>query len=155
MIEKIQSLLTENEKIVRIGRIHPIVFLPSAIYCSVAFLMAIFFHPLVGAVILLVSLYPIYNAFIYYWMTYLVLTNKKVLSREGFLSRDWTRMEFDKIENAYLEEPIIGRYLGYSTVIVSGVGNGSISISNVIDGDGFIKALEERLANHKVAVKVD
>ncbi len=155
MIEKIKSLLTENEEVVRVGRIHWVIFIPSALYCFIAFLVAVFFHPLVGAVILLLSLYPIYNAFIAYWMTYLVLTNKKVLSREGFLSRDWTRMEFDKIENAYLEEPIVGRYIGYSTVIVSGVGAGSISVSNVIDGAGFIKDLEEKLANHKVAVKVD
>lgn len=145
MIEKIQSLLSENEKIIQIARIHPIVFAPSIVYCLLAFLVSAFFHPLVGGVILFLSLYPIYNAFISYWMTYLVLTDKKVLARVGFLSRDWTRMEFDKIENSYLEEPIIGRYLGYSTVILSGVGSGSIAIANVMNGDSFVKALEEKL----------
>lgn len=151
MIEKIKPLLTENEEIIGVGRIHWVVFAPSAVYCLVAFLMAAFFHPLVGGVILFLSLYPIYNAFISYWMTYLVLTNKKVLSRQGFLSRDWTRMDFDKIENAFLEEPIIGRYLGYATVVISGIGSGHIAIANIANGDAFIKALEKQQAKSKAA----
>lgn len=149
MIEKIQALLTENETMVTQARIHEIVFAPSISYVVIAFLVTIFFHPLVGGVILFLALYPIYNAFIHYWMTYLVLTDQKVMSRSGFLTRDWIRMDFERIENAYLEEPIIGRYLGYSTVIVSGVGSGAITVPYVRNGDNFIKLLEKQLAHNR------
>jgi uncharacterized membrane protein YdbT with pleckstrin-like domain len=149
MIEKIQGFLTDNEKILENARIHEIVLVPPIVYLFIALLAGLFFHPIMGAVILLLTLYPLYNAIIYFRMTYLVLTNKKVMSREGFLSRDWIRMDFDRIENAFLEEPILGRYLGYSTVIVSGVGSGSIAVSYVRNGDKFIKALEQQLANNR------
>jgi len=153
MIEKIQALLTEDENIVAQGRIHEIVFVPSIIYVCIAFLVTILFHPLLGGVILFLAIYPIYNALIHYWMTYLVLTDKKVMSRAGFISRDWIRMDFERIENAYLEEPIIGRYLGYSTIIVSGVGSGNITVPYVRDGDNFVKLLEQQLADNRKEYK--
>lgn len=153
MIEKIQEFLTEDENIIAQGRIHEIIFGPSITYVCVAFLVTIFFHPLVGGVILFLSLYPIYNALIHYWMTYLVLTDKKVMSRSGFISRDWVRMDFERIENAYLEEPIIGRSLGYSTIIISGVGSGNINIPYVRNGDNFIKLLEQQLAHNREEYK--
>lgn len=149
MIEKIQSLLSENEKVLEQGRIHEIVFAAPLVYTFIAAIAWVFFHPIMGFVILFLSLYPWYNAVIHYKMTYLVLTNKKVMSREGFLSRDWIRMDFERIENAYLEEPIIGRYLGYSTVIVSGVGSGAVAVGPVRKGDHFIKQLEQQLAKHR------
>lgn len=145
VIEKFTNLLTEDEKLIAQARIHWIVFAPPALYAIIALLVALFFHPLVGGVIIFLSLYPLYTASIHYWMTYLFLTNKKVLSRNGFLTRDWIRMNFSKIENAYLEEPLLGRYIGYSTVIVTGVGTGNITVNYVRDGDKFIKLLEKQL----------
>lgn len=98
-----------------------------------------------GVVLILLGLYPAYAACIHYWMTYLVLTDIKVLSRFGFLTRDWTQMRIERIENAHLEEPIVGRFLGYSTVVVSGTGAGSIAVPYVIDGYAFVKDLELQL----------
>lgn len=149
MIDKIKALINENEKVIGVARIHWIVFIPPAFYSFLALTVGLFFHPLVGAIIFAMALYPIYNSFIYFFMTYLALTNEKVLSRKGFLTRDWTRMEFDRIENAYLEEPIIGRVLGYATVVVSGVGSGRISVAHVQNGDLFVRALEKQLSDNK------
>lgn len=155
MIKDIQSLVTDGEDVIKVANIHWVVFSMPALYCFIALMAALFFHPIMGGAILFVSLYSIYNAFIYYYMTDLVLTSKKVMKREGFLTRDWIRMEFSKIENAYLEQPILGRYLGYSTIIVSGVGQGSIAVRAIIDGDSFVKALDQRLSSNKISVSVD
>jgi uncharacterized membrane protein YdbT with pleckstrin-like domain len=149
MIDKFTALLSEGEKPLIKARIHKIVFAPAILNTALALLVAIFFHPLVGAVIMFLNIYPIYNAIVNYHMTYLILTNQKVMSRAGYLSRDWITMDFDRIENAYLEEPIIGRSLGYSTVIISGVGSGSIAVKNVENGDRFVKALEQELAKNR------
>ena len=149
MVTKIENLLSDGEKVVMDGRIHPIVFWPPIVYLTISFLVAVFFHWIVGLVILFVSLYPIYNAYIHYTMTHLILTNKKVMSRQGFLSRDWIRMSFSRIENAYLEEPIIGRQLGYSTVVVSGIGSGTIAVPFVRNGADFNKELEKQLELHR------
>lgn len=153
MLEKIQSMLTEGEEVKNQAEIHNIVFVWPIILLLIALLLGMFFHPIMGVVVFILALYPAYNAYIHYKMTDLILTNKKVMSRTGFLSRDWIRMDFDKIENAYLEEPIIGRFLGYSTVIVSGVGSGEVSVTQVENGNKFINDLEKLLADHKTTVK--
>lgn len=154
MVHSIQALLTDGEEIKNHAKIHPIVFMAPTTYLTIALLAGVFFHPIMAIVIIVLTLYPAYNAFIHYKMTDLVLTNKKVMSRAGFLSRDWIRMEFGKIENAYLEQPILGRMLGYSTVIISGVGQGNVAVTQVIDGDKFIKDLEEKLSNNTTKVEV-
>ena len=141
----IKSLLTPHETIEQHARIHWIVFVPVACYSLIAALAATYFHPLIGGLIFFMCLYPLYHAVIQFMMTDLILTNKKLLTRAGFLSRDWTQMTFERVENAYLEEPIIGRFLGYSTVVVSGVGSGSISVKNVINGDKFVRNLQKHL----------
>lgn len=147
--------MTQNEHIVTQARIHWVVFVAPAILTILAVLASIFFDPIMGWVFLFITLYPLYNAVVQYMMTNLILTDKKVLYRAGFLSRDWVRMDFDKIENSYLEEPIIGRQLGYSTIVISGVGSGAINVRSVANGDKFIQALEQKLSGHKLAVTVN
>ncbi len=141
----IKSLLTPHETIQRDARIHWIVFGPLVFYTFIGALAGTFFHPLIGGLILFMCLYPLYTSIISYKMTHLVLTNKKVMARVGFITRDWTQMTFERIENAYLEEPIIGRIFGYSTVVVSGVGKGTIAVPRVVRGDEFVKELQKYL----------
>lgn len=153
ILEKIQPMLTEGEEVQNQADIHWVVFGWPVLLLIVAFLSGVLFHPLMGIVVLILALYPTYNAYIHYKLTDLILTNKKVMSRSGFLSRDWIRMDFDRIENAYLEEPIVGRILGYSTVVVSGVGSGEVAVTQVQNGNKFVNDLETLLAEHKTTVK--
>ncbi len=149
MIKAIANLLTEGESVVLDARIHWIVFVMPAIYGFVALLVGVVFHWLVGLIILFLAIYPIYNAIIHYWMTHLVLTDKKVLYRNGFLSRDWVQTRYERIENAHLEEPIVGRFLGYSTIRIGGVGMGRVAVPYVRDGDEFTKTLEKQLEQNR------
>ena len=145
MIKKIESLLTENEEIVLNARIHWFAMVFPAVLLFIALLVGAFFHWLIGLIILFLTLYPAYNASIHYCMTNLILTNKKVMYRNGFLSRDWVKLRYERVENSYLEEPIVGRYLGYSTVRISGTGAGKISVPYVSKGDQYVKMLESQL----------
>jgi uncharacterized membrane protein YdbT with pleckstrin-like domain len=149
MIESLKSLIKDDERVINHSRVHWIVFVAPITYLILSIIAAIFFHPLMGGAILFMALYPAYNAVISYIMTHLVLTDQKVLAQVGFLTRDLTQMKLERIENAYLEEPIIGRYLGYSTVIASGVGSGQIAVPYVTGGDVFIKQLESELEKQK------
>jgi len=145
MIKDFKNLLTDNEEVVLNARIHWFVLVFPAILLFLAFIIGGAFHWLVGVMILVVAIYPAYNAVIHYWMTHLFITNKKVMYRNGFLSRDWVQLRLTRIENAHLEEPIVGRMLGYSTVMVSGTGAGKISVPYVEGGDQYTKLLEKEL----------
>ena len=145
MIKNFKNLLTENEEVILNARIHWFALVFPVVLLVLALFVAIIFHWLVGLMILLVAIYPAYNAVIHYWMTHLFITNKKVMYRNGFLSRDWIQLRLSRVENAHLEEPIVGRFLGYSTVIISGTGTGQIAVPYVLEGDKYVKLLEKEL----------
>ena len=145
MIKNIQSLLTEGEEVVLNARIHWFALLFPAVLLFIALVVAIAFHWLIALIIVFVTIYPAYNAFIHYYMTNLILTNKKVMYRNGFLSRDWVKLRYERVENSHLEEPIVGRFLGYSSVKISGTGAGNITVPYVKDGHEYSKMLENQL----------
>ena len=145
MIKNIQTLLTEGEEVVLNARIHWFALLFPATLIFLALVIGVFFHWLVGLIILFLAIYPAYNAVIHYYMTNLILTNKKVMYRNGFLSRDWVKLRYERVENSNLEEPIVGRFLGYSSVKISGTGAGNITVPYVKDGHEYAKMLEKQL----------
>lgn len=149
MIKNIQSILNKDEKILHDSRVHWIVFWKPAIIAVIGIAAGVFFHPLVGGLIFFMDLYPVYIATAFYITTHLILTEQKVLGRTGFLIRDWIQINLDRIETAYLEEPIVGRWLGYSSVVVRGMGMGAIAFPYLLKGGDFVKSLERLLAEKK------
>jgi len=54
--------------------------------------------------------------------TEMVVTNKRVIVKTGILSRRTFEMLLSRIESIGVQEPVMGRMLGYGTVILRGVG---------------------------------
>jgi uncharacterized membrane protein YdbT with pleckstrin-like domain len=54
--------------------------------------------------------------------TEMVVTNKRVIVKTGILTRRTFEMLLSRIESIGVEEPMMGRILGYGTVILRGVG---------------------------------
>lgn len=154
MIKNIKSALTRDEVVLHDSRVHWIVFSAPIFYTFLGLAVGILFHPLVGSVILFMNLYPAYVATVFYLTTHLVLTDKKVLGRTGFLSRNWTQLNLSRLETAYLQEPIAGRWLGYSTVIVRGTGAGGIAFPYILNGETFVKTLENLVATREAEEKI-
>lgn len=146
MIKNIKSVLTTDEEILQDCRVHWIVFFKPLFYALLGLAVAILFIPLVGALILLMDFFAFYSAAVFYESTHLILTPKKVIGRTGFLSRDWSQLNIGHIETAYLQEPILGRIFGYSSVIIRGTGIGLVAFPYLIDGEVFLKKLEQLIA---------
>lgn len=137
--------LSDGEEVLKEARVHNFVFAPPIFYALIALLAGMFFHKFLFILIMIMNLYPIYNSIVYFLTTRLVLTNKKVMGKSGFLTRDWTQLKHSKIETAQLEEPIIGRMAGFSTVIVTGTGTGAIRFPYLVNGGSFVRELEKIL----------
>lgn len=146
-IGSVQEQLVEGEEIIHVSYVHPGVFIYPGSIMTIAMLVGIFFHWLVGTVIFLMALYPSIDALIRYLTTKLVLTNKRVLARYGFFSKDNIHLKLSRVESAYREEPFVGQILGYSTVVINGTGTGTIPITFIADGGAFVKALESQTLN--------
>ena len=54
--------------------------------------------------------------------TVMVLTNKRVIVKTGLASRRTIELLLSRIESIAVEEPAIGRVLGYGTVVIRGTG---------------------------------
>ncbi len=54
--------------------------------------------------------------------TVMVLTNKRVIVKTGLASRRTLELLLSRIESVVVEEPAMGRILGYGTVIIRGTG---------------------------------
>lgn len=143
MLKSMKTLLSDDEKVLYQCQVHPFVLAGPVVLLLAALLAGLLVHPILGGGILLVSLWPTYAAVVEWSETRLLLTNKKIVLRHGFLWRDWVQLQLENSEAAFLREPVIGRFIGYSTVVINGTGTGTLAIPYIADGDRFIDAFEE------------
>lgn len=106
--------LSQEEKIHKIFNNHSIVSL------------LIFLNFLLGVLTLGIWLIP---AFIYWlkWKnTENGVTNKRVIHKEGIISRRTDEMRLKSIESIYIRQGFWGRIFGFGTVVITGRGQGDV-----------------------------
>ena len=54
--------------------------------------------------------------------TELVLTDRRIITKRGFVSRDTVEMNLSKVESVQVNQGLLGRILGYGDVTVVGTG---------------------------------
>jgi uncharacterized membrane protein YdbT with pleckstrin-like domain len=89
---------------------------------------------LVGAVLLL-------GAWIRQNATELVVTDHRVIAKYGFVSRATFELMIGRVTGANFDQTVLGRCLGYGTIIVRGAGGDISPIDNVADPQGFHNAV--------------
>jgi uncharacterized membrane protein YdbT with pleckstrin-like domain len=58
-----------------------------------------------------------------YWTSEFAITNKRIMIKTGFISRSTFEMNHSKIESINVIQSILGRLLGYGTIVVMGTGS--------------------------------
>lgn len=58
-----------------------------------------------------------------YWTSEFAITNKRIMIKTGFISRNTFEMNHSKIESINVIQSILGRLLGYGTIVVMGTGS--------------------------------
>jgi len=101
---------------------------------------------LIGAAIFLIGLIK-RNA------TIMIVTNMRVLVKIGYMTRRTWEMGFSKIESVGVEEPMLGRMLGYGTVVLRGVGGTPEPFDNIADPIEFRKHLQQQIESSPAANK--
>lgn len=99
-------------------------------------LWSFFVHILFGIVLL-----PVYGLglliFLYIFITYktteLAITNKRIVAKFGFISRDTIEIKLDKVESVQVNQGIFGRIFGFGSIIVSGAGNPQAPVPRISD----------------------
>jgi len=77
------------------------------------------------------------RAFIRRATTELAVTDHRVIYKSGLLPRHTIEMNRDKVESVDVDQSLLGRILGYGTVVVRGTGGSLEPIRNISDPLSF------------------
>lgn len=85
------------------------------------------------------------NSFITKISTELAITEKSVIAKRGFISRDTVELSLARVESARVTQSILGRILNYGSVGVIGTGNSYTPIPYIADPLRFRNVLSDVL----------
>ena len=144
----IEENLSTNEKVIYEASIHWAIYLPGLISILAAITMfaighnttehdallffSIFLFP-IGIIHLIISA-------IVKGTTELAITSKKLISKSGLIQRDTVELQNKKVEAVVVSQSILGRILGYGTIIATGTGGVKNTFKNIDDPLSFRKA---------------
>jgi uncharacterized membrane protein YdbT with pleckstrin-like domain len=145
-----QSVLQPGEKIVLTGRLHWITCWPS-ILALVLGVVLVALELWTGAdgttvkwtIIAFAALAVAMFAYAWFtrWITEFAITDRRVISKRGFIMRNTAEMNMDKVESVKVEQSVLGRLLDYGTVTVVGTGQGLEPIQDVASPIAFRNAI--------------
>jgi uncharacterized membrane protein YdbT with pleckstrin-like domain len=69
--------------------------------------------------------------------TELAVTNKRILVKTGFISRNTIELNLSRIESIQVHQGLFGRMLDFGTIIISGAGNPQAPLDKIKDPLAF------------------
>jgi len=75
--------------------------------------------------------------------TELAVTNKRVISKFGFIQRDTVELNIHKVESVQVRQSVLARILGFGTIVIAGGGNPQAPIPGISDPMAFRRAFLE------------
>lgn len=82
-------------------------------------------------------------AYIRYKTTELAFTNKRVIAKFGFISRQTVELNISKVESIQVNQGVLGRIFDFGTLIISGAGNPQAPIPGISNPMAFRRAFME------------
>lgn len=131
MASYIENALIKDEKIVHFGNISLWSLAPLII-------IGLVLLPLFGLGLLFWLI-----AFIRYKTTELAFTNKRVIAKFGFISRQTVELHIHKVESIQVHQGILGRIFNFGTLVIAGAGNPQAPIPGISNPLEFRRAFME------------
>jgi uncharacterized membrane protein YdbT with pleckstrin-like domain len=116
----VQSNLGTGEQVVYEAKLHWIIFV------SLKAILTLFIAPLIA-----------------FSTSEFAITNKRVVIKVGLISRRTLEMNLNKIESVNVNQGILGRMLGYGTIVVIGTGGTKEPFAAISDPMTFRKKFQE------------
>jgi len=140
----VTKILRPDEHLLAVGRLHWIIYRNAAL----TLLLSIFslhlartyqytnqilasFMAIVCVVLAVASAILAIGAWFEQWTTEIAVTNRRVISKRGFIRRHTAEMNMDKIESVIVTQSILGRILDYGTIHVRGTGEGIENLTRI------------------------
>jgi uncharacterized membrane protein YdbT with pleckstrin-like domain len=145
------KVMLPDEQLRAIGRLHWAIYLRSWIFLILAAAAGIdFLHlrsanagspddsislvlEVVGGFLLIVGLFLLVSAWVRRVTTEIVVTDRRILFKEGFLRRRTMEMNMSKVETVDVVQSIPGRIFNYGTILIRGTGSSYEPLSLIGD----------------------
>ncbi len=141
----VEDNLMSGEKIIKTAKIHWMIYLIPAllIWIVLPFLFSITGG--LGAIGTIIVLLLIVTASMTRRTTELALTNKRVITKHGWISRKTEELKLSQVESLSVDQGILGRMFNYGTVVVRGTGLAGIPLSRIAKPQEFRKLVNEEI----------
>jgi uncharacterized membrane protein YdbT with pleckstrin-like domain len=83
--------------------------------------------------------------------TEMVVTNKRVLLKKGILRSVTVEVLLSKVEGIIVNEPILGKMLGYGTIVIRGTGGTNEPFANVAQPLEFKRRVQTIIDSNSMA----
>jgi uncharacterized membrane protein YdbT with pleckstrin-like domain len=142
----VRRSLQPNETIVHAARLHWRVYIRAAVFLCFTIALAIAAVSVAGqhasialalwiaaALVLLLALSAGLQAFVRRATTEFAITDHRVIYKTGLLRRHTLEMNRGKVESVDVDQTILGRILGYGTIVVRGTGGSLEPIRDIAE----------------------
>ena len=139
----VRRVLQPGEAVIHVTRIHPIIFLPAILWFVAAVVLLVAALSFTGdlriagqalAVFCLIfaaaSALP---AFLRRISTELAVTDRRVIYKSGIIARHTLEMNRGKVESVDVDQSVLGRFIGFGTIVVRGTGGSLEPIRTISD----------------------
>ena len=139
--------LRDGERLLSNARISNGIYWKSVAVCMLAFLVVLAVNSawLLGAFLLFVAVVMACIAFLTKTILFLVLTDQRVLVRRGIIKIDTLQLRLDSLESVEVQRTLVGQFLGYASVVITGVGSRFTIIPFVANAVEFRDLLDDKL----------
>ncbi|MCL2469874.1 MAG: PH domain-containing protein [Alphaproteobacteria bacterium] len=149
MSSYVKRAMQSNERILCEAQLHWIIYKMGLMIVLIGTVLAFWTSPLIGFLgedfvetsleptryvalgLIAVGAFQLVCAFIRQISTELVITDRRVIAKHGFISTTSYELMLPKVEGATIDQSILGRILGYGTIMVKGTGGGISPIDHV------------------------
>ena len=155
--------LADGESVFYEGQVHWVVFLRPAALALLAIIVLVAgqvlrvgdqwivvmlapWAPWAALVLAVLAIVALARAAIARWTTEIAITDRRVIAKSGWISRDTSEIHIDRVEGARVDQTVLGRILGYGTVMVTGTGAGTAPMPQIADPLAFRAALNGALS---------
>ena len=77
------------------------------------------------------------------WLSEFVITNRRIVIKEGFIARRTFEMNLSKIETVNVDQTVMGRMLNFGSLTIIGTGGTKETFHNIARPMAFRKAFQE------------
>ena len=144
----IEQNLMNGENVIYQGKLHWIVFIWPVVFLIIAIM---FFGnggygAELGMLFILIAIFAGIASLIKYKTSEFGITNKRVIVKVGFISRNSLEVLLNKVEGIQVNQDILGRILNYGSITISGTGGTKDPFHKIEAPFEFRKKAQEQIA---------